>query len=101
MNNRNWLTVFFGLACLVLLVGVFTVSTTMPDGTRGNSGMSPQQINQSLPNTITPKATTNDIGNSVTEQSKDDMNKTEQDIDNGMKTTEDMMKNMVPSKNAQ
>lgn len=101
MNNRNWLAVFFGLACLVLLVGVFTVSTTLPDGTRGNSGMSPQQINQSLPNTVTPKATTNDIENAVTEQSKDDMNKAEQDIDNGMKTTEDMMKNMVPDKNAQ
>jgi len=110
MNNRNLLMVFFGLACLVLLVGVFTASTTLPDGTRGNNGMSPQQINQTLPNTTTPQTATdtNNITNAITEQPKDqqlptemDPNKMGQDISNGMQTTEDAMKNMIPDMNAQ
>ena len=50
MNNKNWIAMFFGLACLVLLVGVVSVSGTMNNAGR-NNGTTPQQINQNLMNT--------------------------------------------------
>lgn len=49
MNNKNWIAMFFGLACLVLLVGVVSVSGTMNN--TGKNGTNPQQINQNLMNT--------------------------------------------------
>jgi len=119
VNNRNWLMVFFGLACLVLLVGVFTTSTTLPNGTTRDNGLSPQQINQTLPNTTTPNAQDNNqMSNMITEQPKDQQYSTEmdpnkmgqdmkngatqlgQDAKNGMKDAGDAMKNMLPNMNA-
>ena len=50
MNNKNWIAMFFGLACLVLLVGVVSVAGTM-NNTGKNNGTTPQQINQNLMNT--------------------------------------------------
>ena len=47
MNNRNWIALFFGLASLVLLVGVVSVSGTMGGNGRNNT-TSPQQINQNM-----------------------------------------------------
>lgn len=46
MNNKNWIGLFFGLACLVLLVGVVSVTGTMNNTGRNNT--TPQQINQNL-----------------------------------------------------
>lgn len=48
MNNRGWIAMFFGLACLILLVGVVSISGTMNNT---NNGATPQQINQNLLNT--------------------------------------------------
>ena len=47
MNNKNWIGLFFGLACLVLLVGVVSVSGTMNNTGRNNT-TTPQQINKNL-----------------------------------------------------
>lgn len=47
MNNKNWIGLFFGLACLVLLVGVVSVTGTMNNNT-GRNNTTPQQINQNL-----------------------------------------------------
>lgn len=47
MNNRNWVALFFGLASLVLLVGVVSVSGTMGGNGRNNT-TAPQQINQNM-----------------------------------------------------
>ncbi|MBP3285249.1 MAG: hypothetical protein J6M02_07120 [Clostridia bacterium] len=100
MNNKNLLMVFFGLACLVLLVGVFTASTTLPNGTNKNNGMNPQQINQTLPNTTSPKASNNaNMKNAITEQPKDGQLPTEinpnqlgQDISGGVQNSGNAVK---------
>ena len=47
MNNKNWIGLFFGLACLVLLVGVVSVTGTMNNNSTRN-GATPQQIYQNL-----------------------------------------------------
>ena len=111
MNNKNLLMVFFGLACLVLLVGVFTTSTTLPNGTNRDNGLTPQQINQTLPNTTAPKnntQSTQPMQNTLTEQPKDSQLPTEmngnqmgQDMKNGMKDMGEGIKNMIPNMNAQ
>ena len=50
MNNRNWIAVFLGLACLVLFVSVMGASGNWLNGdnTRNNNGATPQQINQTV-----------------------------------------------------
>jgi len=113
MNNKNLLMVFFGLACLVLLVGVFTTSTTLPNGNNGDAGLTPQQINQTLPNTNTPNSqnntpSTTQMQNTLTEQPKDDQLPTEmnpsqmgQDMNNGIQDMGNAVKDMIPNMNAQ
>ena len=58
MNNRNWIAVFFGLAALVLFVGVFSASGNWMNNNDANknNGASPQQISQTLPNVDNNKA---------------------------------------------
>ena len=49
MNNRNWVAVFLGLACLVLFVGVMGVSGNWTsNNSRKNNGVTPQQVNQTV-----------------------------------------------------
>ncbi len=50
MNNKNWIAVFLGLACLVLFVSVMGVSNnwTGKNSTMKNNNSSPQQINQTI-----------------------------------------------------
>lgn len=67
MNNKTWIGLFFGLACLVLLVGVVSVSGTMNNTGRNNT-TTPQQINQSLMSkpkdgTLPTEINTNDMMN--------------------------------------
>ena len=58
MNNRNWIAVFLGLACLVLFVSVMGASGNwlMGNNNNANNGTTPQQINQ----------TVRDMGNGAT-----------------------------------
>ena len=49
MNNRSWIAVFLGLACLVLFVSVMGASGNWLNNNNGeNNGMNPQQINQTV-----------------------------------------------------
>jgi len=50
MNNRNWIAVFLGLACLVLFVSVMGASNNWLTGNNSgtNNGATPQQINQTV-----------------------------------------------------
>jgi len=50
MNNRNWIAVFLGLACLVLFVSVMGASGNWLNGNNNNTnnGATPQQINQTV-----------------------------------------------------
>lgn len=50
MNNRNWIAVFLGLACLVLFVSVMGASGNWLNNSTENNGTSPQQINKTLNN---------------------------------------------------
>lgn len=50
MNNRNWIAVFLGLACLVLFVSVMGASNGWLNNNKGNDNMNPQQINQTISN---------------------------------------------------
>jgi len=52
MNNRNWIAVFLGLACLVLFVSVMGASGNWLNGNNGenNNDTNPQQINQTIRN---------------------------------------------------
>ena len=69
MNNKNWIAIFFGLACLVLFVGVVSVSGTMNNTGRNNA--TPQQITQNLmtsqpkDGTLPTEINTNDIMNNT------------------------------------
>ena len=60
MNNKNWIAIFLGLACLVLFVGVFSASGNFMNnnnGTNGtNNGTTPQQISQTIRNMDNNKA---------------------------------------------
>lgn len=58
MNNKNWIAVFFGLAALVLFVGVFATSNNFMGNNNGaqNNGTTPQQINQTIRNMDNNKA---------------------------------------------
>ena len=59
MNNRNWIAVFLGLACLVLFVGVFSASGNWMNNnnkTNQNNGATPQQISQTIKNVDNNKA---------------------------------------------
>lgn len=73
MNNKNWLGLFFGLACLVLLVGVVSVTGTMNNTGRNNT--TPQQINQNLmtdkpqDGNLPTEINTNDIMNNTSSPS--------------------------------
>lgn len=50
MNNRNWIAIFLGLACLVLFVSVMGASNNWLNGNNNgtNNGTVPQQINQTV-----------------------------------------------------
>jgi len=49
MNNRNWIAVFLGLACLVLFVSVMGASGNWLNTNNGeNNGMNPQQVTQTV-----------------------------------------------------
>ena len=50
MNNRNWVAVFLGLACLVLFVSVMGASGNWLNNNNGenNNGMNPQQVTQTV-----------------------------------------------------
>jgi len=78
MNNRNWIAVFLGLACLVLFVSVMGASGNWLNNNNGenNNGMNPQQINQTvrdMDNNTTPnqdiptKIDTNGITDNITD----------------------------------
>ena len=58
MNNRNWIAIFLGLACLVLFVGVFSASGNWMNNnnTTRNNGTTPQQISQTIRNMDTNKS---------------------------------------------
>ena len=58
MNNKNWIAIFFGLAALVLFVGVFSASNNFMGNNNGaqNNGTTPQQINQTIRNMDNNKA---------------------------------------------
>ncbi len=57
MNNRNWIAVFIGLACLVLFVSVMGASGNWLNSNSGknNGNMTPQQINQTIKSMETPQ----------------------------------------------
>lgn len=100
MNNRNWIALFFGLACLALLIGVFAVSD--PIGNAGNNTTTPQPINQNLmttpPNTTnTPtKINANDIVNNTTTPDGTQNNTTNQGPDpNNANNPENSPNNMT------
>ena len=49
MNNRNWIAVFLGLACLVLFVSVMGASGNWLNNNTNNSrGTTPQQVTQTV-----------------------------------------------------
>lgn len=48
MNNRNWIAVFLGLACLVLFVSVMGASGNWLNNNNRNNGTTPQQITQTV-----------------------------------------------------
>jgi len=48
MNNRNWIAVFLGLACLVLFVSVMGAAGNWTTNNNANNGTTPQQINQTV-----------------------------------------------------
>ncbi len=56
MNNRNWIAVFLGLACLVLFVSVMGASGNWLNSNSGknNGNVTPQQINQTIKGMETP-----------------------------------------------
>lgn len=58
MNNRNWIAIFLGLACLVLFVGVFSASGNFMNNNNDtrNNGTTPQQISQTIRNMDNNKA---------------------------------------------
>lgn len=53
MNNKQLVSLFFGLGFLVLVAGIFATTTNMTPNTNNNRGVEPQTINR----------TTNDNGN--------------------------------------
>ena len=53
MNNRQLVSLFFGLGFLVLAAGIFTSQTATNN--QNKSGIQPQTINQSR-NNVTPNA---------------------------------------------
>ena len=82
MNNRNWIAVFLGLACLVLFVSVMGASNNWLTGNNTgntNNGATPQQINQTVrnmdSNTAPPDGTmqTEIDANKMTDTIKDTM----------------------------
>ena len=94
MNNRNWIAVFLGLACLVLFVSVMGASGNWLNGNNNgnNNGATPQQINQTVrdmntvpkdgnmsteidANKITDDMTGNTNGNNDTNKNTNDTNR--------------------------
>lgn len=80
MNNRSWIAVFLGLACLVLFVSVMGASGNWLNNNNGeNNGMNPQQVsqtvrdmnanstpNQNVPTKIDASGLTDNITNTMT-----------------------------------
>ena len=90
MNNRNWVAVFLGLACLVLFVSVMGASGNWLNNNNGenNNSVVPQQINQnvrgmdnntapddgSMPTEIDANKITDDMGNTANDMSNNGKN---------------------------
>lgn len=69
MNNKQLVSLFFGLGFLVLVAGIFATTQTTPR-TNNNTGIEPQTINrttnQNTPNAINGNMpTTNDMANKI------------------------------------
>lgn len=78
MNNRQLVSLFFGLGFLVLAAGIFT--TQMTPNNQNNSGIQPQTINQNRSN-ITPNAINNTVPNGKID-TNDSVNKIKTELDN-------------------
>lgn len=50
MNNKQLVSLFFGLGFLVLVAGIFSTTTNMPGTNRNNTGVEPQTINRTTNN---------------------------------------------------
>lgn len=79
MNNRNLIAVFFGLACLALLVGIVTTSNPLSDNNGRSNALNPQQINQTLPNNTYQPPASNILPNNVNQAPQDNTLPTEID----------------------
>lgn len=81
MNNRNWIAIFLGLACLILFVSVFSASGNWMNNnnTTRNNGNTPQQISQTVRNMDNNKAPDGTLpteidANNLTTQNNQDQN---------------------------
>lgn len=78
MNNRQLVSLFFGLGFLVLAAGIFT--SQMPTNNQNRAGIQPQTINQNRSN-ITPNAINDTIPNTTNNNSSNKTNDTTNKID--------------------
>ena len=60
MNNKQLVSLFFGLGFLVLVAGIFATTTNMTPNTNNNNGVEPQTINRT-------SNKTNNVGNAINE----------------------------------
>lgn len=87
MNNKNWIAVFFGLACLVLFVSVMGASGNWMNNQNGrNNGTNPQQINETIrgmnDNTAPDNAPTKIDSNGITDTLTGDNNNNNDNTNN-------------------
>lgn len=48
MNNKSWIAIFLGLACLVLFVSITGTSNNWLNSGKNINSATPQQINQTI-----------------------------------------------------
>jgi len=78
MNNRQLVSLFFGLGFLVLAAGIFT--TQSMNNNQNRSGIQPQTINQNRTN-VTPNAINDTVPNGKID-TNDSVNKIKNGLDN-------------------
>jgi len=111
MNNRNWIAVFLGLACLVLFVSVMGASNNWLNDNNRNNGTTPQQINQTVRNmdnnntapkdgSMSTEIDANKITDTITDTSNDNQSSNTTNNNQGTNATNKTNDNNTSDKNS-